>query len=399
MAYHIEIRQYETNQPQRVTKMDASQYQVGVKFVVEGEEWTITDVKIVTSRKGNKVRLFTLSSESGNTLKMKSRGMTLWINGGSRTESAQKEEAPAPVADSATAAAIAAAVTPSVDHNVDHKMGVFVPEVNDTYYITPDIVSLFDRVHQLSLKKTQKILLRGPHGAGKTEMAMQFAARHNKPMLIMDCANLKEPRDWFGYKTIVGGEVVWHESQFDKVLSAGGHVILLDEVNRVHPSVMNTLLPILDGRGFTYLEEKGGCITVGPNTVFFSTMNEGASYTGTSACDIALRDRLGQRIVEVTYLPKDREVKVLVERTGIDARKAASLVDIANQIRVKSSGLGSSFSDGFSTRQLIAAAEDFVVGGVQSLTFTMSNLFSAEGGTNSERATVLQLIQGKFGTT
>lgn len=376
--------------------MDATQYQIGVKFVVEGEEWTITDVKIVTSRKGNKVRLFTLSSESGKTLKMKSRGMTLWINGGTRPVSVQqKEESPAPAVPAAAAAPAVAAAAPSVDH----KMGVFVPEVNDTYYITPDIVSLFDRVHQLSLKKTQKVLLRGPHGAGKTEMAMQFAARHNKPMLIMDCANLKEPRDWFGYKTIVGGEVVWHESQFDKVLSAGGHVILLDEVNRVHPSVMNTLLPILDGRGFTYLEEKGGCITVGPNTVFFSTMNEGASYTGTSACDIALRDRLGQRIVEVTYLPKDREVKVLVDRTGIDARKAASLVDIANQIRVKSSGLGSSFSDGFSTRQLIAAAEDFVVGGVSSLTFTMSNLFSAEGGTNSERATVLQLIQGKFGTT
>lgn len=367
--------------------MDATQYQTGVKFIVEGEEWTITDVEVVTSRKGNRVRRFTLSSESGKTLKMKSRGMTLWINGGGRPASVQKADDPASEAP--------VPATPVVDH----KMGVFVPEVNDTYYITPDIVSLFDRVHQLSVKKTQKILLRGPHGAGKTEMAMQFAARHKKPMLIMDCANLKEPRDWFGYKTIVGGEVVWHESQFDKVLSAGGHVILLDEVNRVHPSVMNTLLPILDGRGFTYLEEKGGCITVGPNTVFFSTMNEGASYTGTSACDIALRDRLGQRIVEVTYLPKDREVKVLVDRTGIDARKAASLVDIANQIRMKSSGLGSSFSEGFSTRQLIAAAEDFVVGGVASLTFTMSNLFSAEGGTNSERATVLQLIQGKFGTT
>lgn len=370
-------------------KMDASQYQVGVKFIVEGEEWTITDINVVTSKGGNKVRRFTLVSEStGKTLSMKSRGMTLWINGGSRPASIQKD---APVA--------AAPVVPApVAVAVDHKMGVFVPEVNASYYITPDIVSLFDRVHQLSLKKTQKILLRGPHGAGKTEMAMQFAARHKKPMLIMDCANLKEPRDWFGYKTIVGGEVVWHESQFDKVLNAGGHVILLDEVNRVHPSVMNTLLPILDGRGFTYLEEKGGCITVGPNTVFFSTMNEGASYTGTSACDIALRDRLGQRIVEVTYLPKDREVKVLVERTGVTEKVAGSLVDIANQIRMKSSGIGSSFSDGFSTRQLIAAAEDFVVGGVSSLIFTMSNLFSAEGGTNSERATVLQLIQGKFGT-
>jgi nitric oxide reductase NorQ protein len=162
---------------------------------------------------------------------------------------------------------------------------------------------------------------------------------------------------------------------------------------------MNTLLPLTDARGFTYLEEKGGCIKVGPGTVFFSTMNEGAAYTGTSATDLALFSRLGQRVVEVTYLPKDREIAVLVARTGISDRFASNLVDIANQIRKKSSGLGSTFSDGFSTRQLIAAAEDYVDGGVSSLTFTMSNLFSAEGGTNSERATVLQLIQGKFGTS
>lgn len=281
--------------------------------------------------------------------------------------------------------------------DMDMNHGVFVPEVNDTYYITPDIASLFKRVNKLSEVGTQKILLRGPHGAGKTEMAMQFAARFKKPMIIMDCANLKEPRDWFGYKTIEGGEVVWHESQFDKVVSAGNHVILLDEANRVHPTIMNTLLPILDGRGFTYLEEKGGCIKVGPGTVFFSTMNEGAAYTGTASADAALRDRLGQRIVEVTYLPKDKEVDVLIARTGIAEKAAKALVDIANQIRKKSTGIGSSFSDGFSTRQLIACAEDFIVDGVESLTFTMTNLFSAEGGTNSERAAVLQLIQGKFG--
>jgi midasin (ATPase involved in ribosome maturation) len=64
---------------------------------------------------------------------------------------------------------------------------------------------------------------------------MQYAAISGKPMLIMDCANLKEPRDWFGYKTIVNGEIVWHESQFDRAISAGGHVILLDEINRVQP--------------------------------------------------------------------------------------------------------------------------------------------------------------------
>lgn len=279
----------------------------------------------------------------------------------------------------------------------DCNNGVFLPEVNDTYYITPDIESLFKRLESKSEEKTQKVMLRGPHGAGKTEMAMQFAARYNRPMIIMDCANLKEPRDWFGYKTIEDGKIVWHESQFDKIISLGGHVILLDEINRVHPNILNTLLPLLDGRGFTYLEEKGDCIKIGPKTIFFATMNEGAAYTGTTSTDIAMRDRWS-RIVEVSYLPKEKEVDILIARTGIAEKAAKALVDIANQIRKKSCGIGSQFSDGFSTRQLLAVAEDFVIDGVESLTFTMTNLFSSDGGANSERAAVLQLIQGKFGT-
>jgi len=275
--------------------------------------------------------------------------------------------------------------------------GVFRPEINLTYFITPEIKSLFNRIEKRVGDKPQKVLMKGPHGSGKTEMAMQFAARYGYPMLIMDCANLREPRDWFGYKTIEHGAVVWHESQFDKIVSLGGHVILLDEINRVHPNVLNTLLPILDGRGFTYLEEKGDNITVGSKTVFFATMNEGSEYTGTNSTDAAMKDRWG-RIVEVSYLPADKEVDILVARTGINSKDASNLVDIANQIRMKSVGISSSFSFSFSTRQLIACAEDFVIDGVESLTYTMINLFSSDGGANSERAAVLQLIEGKFGS-
>jgi MoxR-like ATPase len=274
--------------------------------------------------------------------------------------------------------------------------GIFNPILNDTYFIEEDIKNLFQRIECNRIKKTQKILLQGPHGAGKTEMAMQYAAINNLYMLIMDCANLREPRDWFGYKKIENGNVVWHESQFDRAVRAGNIVVLLDEINRVHPNVMNTLLPLLDSRGFTYLEEKNDIIKLGSGIVFFATMNEGAGYSGTSATDNALRDRFN-RVVEVRYLPPDKETELLVKRAGVEINDARNLVDIANQIRKKSSGLSSSFSTGFSTRQLIAAAEDFVDGGVDSLTFTISNLFSSDGGTTSERASILQLIQGKFG--
>lgn len=275
-------------------------------------------------------------------------------------------------------------------------MSIFKPTVNSTYYVNSDISNLFSYVEKQRKNKTQKVLLKGPHGAGKTEMAIHYAAVNKLPMLIMDCANLREPRDWFGYKTIEKSKIAWHQSQFDKAICDGNIVVLLDEINRVHPSILNTLLPLLDARGFTYLEEKGSNITVGPGVVFFATMNEGAVYTGTTAIDIALKDRF-PRIIEVKYLEADKEAELLVKRSGIDQDDATNLVHIANQIREKSSGISSSFSNTMSTRQLLAAAEDFVDGGVDSLTFTITNLFSPEGGTSSERASVLQLIQGKFG--
>lgn len=276
--------------------------------------------------------------------------------------------------------------------------GVFVPKVNDSYYIKPSIQGLFARMKKSAKSETQKILLTGPHGAGKTEMAMHYAAVNKKPMLIMDCANLKEPRDWFGYKNISDGKIVWNESQFDRCVSEGGHVIVLDEINRVHPTVLNTLLPLLDGRGFTFLEEKGDCIRVGKDTIFFATMNEGSGYSGTTTTDLALRDRFSH-IVEVSYLDKPEETELLVNRAGVTKADAAKLVDIVSQIRRKSVGVGATFSSGFSTRQLIAVAKDFKDGGADSLEFTMTNLFSSEGGTSSERAAVLQLIQGKFGSS
>jgi hypothetical protein len=46
---------------------------------------------------------------------------------------------------------------------------------------------------------------------------------------------------------------------------------------------------------------------------------------------------------------------------------------------------------------LIAAAHDFALGGVDTLTFTITNHFSPDGDEDSERVKVQSIIQGKFG--
>jgi hypothetical protein len=278
----------------------------------------------------------------------------------------------------------------------DEESGVFWPKPDKTYILHENVDRLFKTIQAASEKAPQNVRLVGPHGCGKTEMAIQFAARYSRPLLIMDCANLREARDWFGYKSAKDGTVFWHESQFVKAVESGNHVILLDELNRATPHVLNTLLPLLDARRFTYLEERGAVIKVGPNTVFCASMNEGAGYTGTSALDMALGDRF-PRVVELTYLPEADEVSLLVRRTGVNSDIAARLVQTANKVRADSTGINATMSKAISTRQLLAAAADFVLGGVDTLTFTLINHFSPDGDSDSERAKVTAIIQGKFG--
>jgi len=284
----------------------------------------------------------------------------------------------------------------SESERVEGANGVFYPKADPTYIISRQIENLFTILEAASKKCPQNVSLVGPHGCGKTELAIQFAAKTKRPMLIMDCANLREARDWFGYKTARDGTVYWNESQFVRAVQAGNHVVLLDELNRANSSLLNTLMPILDARRFTYLEEKGDNIIVGPGTVFFATMNEGAGYTGTSALDRAIRDRF-PRAVELSYLSEKEEAKLLVNRTGIEKDIATRLVQMANKIRNDANGISATLTESVSTRQLIAAAHDYVLGGVETLEFTITNHFSADGDDESERVKVQSIIQGKFG--
>ena len=271
------------------------------------------------------------------------------------------------------------------------------PEIN-TYVIENDLVAMLDDVHAKSREKFgENLLLTGPHGCGKTSLPRWFAARHNMPILIVDCANTREPRDLLGMKTVDGGSIGWQRSQFDLCLEAGNHVIVLDEISRCSDAVRNILFPLLDHRRQTFLEERGDFIRVGKGTVLFATINIGFQYTGSGTVDAALDDRFVKKI-EVNYLPLEKEADVLVKRTGINRTDALKLAEVAESVRKSAMGNGATLTRTISTRQLVEAAESYKSIGVSGLTYTISNHFCAEGGTESERQQVLLILQGKFGS-
>lgn len=273
------------------------------------------------------------------------------------------------------------------------------PKVDASHVINEELRTLFDSIHKASFNRPQNVRLSGPAGCGKTTTAMEFAARYGRPMLVMDCANIREPRDWFGYKTIdpKTGSVVWKKSLFLRFVQVSGAVIVLDEINRVNPMVINTLLPLLDDRRATYLEEADSKIKVGSNVVFFATTNEGREFTGTVSLDFANADRLST-LIEVNYLPEEEESKLLHARTKLDLDSCKKLCAVAATVRKKAaSDSADSFSKGISTRILLNAAEKMHLSGPKTLRYTLLSHFSQEGGEQSERGQLFKLLTGKFG--
>jgi nitric oxide reductase NorQ protein len=278
--------------------------------------------------------------------------------------------------------------------------GLITPVRDESFVLREGMPELFSYLVGRSSdgQVPENVLLTGPQGCGKTETALQFAASAGLQVLKINCALVREPRDWFGYKTANSGTVEWVKSEFCKLLERGNAVVLLDEISRAAPPILNALLPILDGTGQTYLEEVKEVVERGPNLFFMATANIGNQFTGTyGKLDSALNDRFAVRI-PVTYLEPAKEVALLVKRTGINVKDAKKLVNVAAKVRSSAGGaLGSTLTATISTRNLLDAAQLYRSIGKISFDYTIVPLFSDKGGSNSQQAQVLQIIQSQFG--
>jgi len=271
-----------------------------------------------------------------------------------------------------------------------------VPVVDPSFVVSADHKKWIEFIaSQAKSKGAANLMIAGPAGCGKSEFAQHIAAVYKMPLLKMNCPNVREARDWFGYKGASNGSTYWKRSQFELAVSTGNCVIMLDEINRANTHVTNTLLPLLDDFRASFVEELGSKVKVGPNVIFIGTINIGLQYTGTFTLDKAFKDRFPV-LLEMSYLQPAEEAGLLIHRVGVDKDVAKRLVDLANTIRQKASGIGGGLSHGIGTRQLLAAAEAYLAIGKPGLLCTIATHYTQEGGTDSERAAVLQMIEGKF---
>lgn len=201
------------------------------------------------------------------------------------------------------------------------------------YYISPEARLVFNTAHKLSgnrPEKAVKLMMVGASGYGKTTLPFLFASLTGRNFLRMNCATIRDPEEWFGYREAREGSTVFIRSQFAKVIEEGNVVVVLDEFNRLEPWLHNTLFPLLDDDGRTVVHDEE--FHIGSNVVVVGTINTGYKYTGTFELDEALLNRF-DFVLEVGALPHNDEVDVLVNRTGISRAFAGDVVKVATTLR------------------------------------------------------------------
>lgn len=130
-------------------------------------------------------------------------------------------------------------------------------------------------------KTVASLLFVGPTGVGKTEISKQLAKALNIPFVRFDMSEYQEkhtvarlvgsPPGYVGYEE--GGLLT------DAIRKTPYCVLLLDEIEKAHPDVLNILLQVMD---YATLTDNTGRKTDFKNTTIIMTSNAGARSVGRS---------------------------------------------------------------------------------------------------------------------
>ena len=239
----------------------------------------------------------------------------------------------------------------------------------------------------------KNVMFTGPAGSGKTQLGKILGKQCQRRVEVFDFGAMTEPRLSLIGNTAYSPEkgTYFEYSRFARAITTEDTVIVLDELSRAGKEAANILFPVLDDRRELAIDERQEVLPVAKGVCFLATANVGTEYTGTSSIDRALRDRFSQ--IEIGFPPEDKEIKILTTRTGLPEKFAKHLVKIAASQRQMATQ-DMTFVEQISPRMLLMAAEQTMFGIPfhEAIKYAISGMFSSEGGTESDRFKVNQIV-------
>lgn len=216
-----------------------------------------------------------------------------------------------------------------------------------------------------AIRNRKNMWLYGHTGTGKTTMLEQVCARLNWPVIRVNLDSGVERIDLLGKTGLKseGGATVtaWEDGVLPQAMEMGAFLII-DEIDFGRSEVMYSIQRALEDKGLL-LTEDGGRV-VQPHAMFriaatANTRGQGDElglYQGAKVQSTALLNRFTAWI-DVDYMDKDDEAKLLQEVVGVNAKDAQALALFASEARV-------AFKNGelmmpVSPRELIPMAQAF----------------------------------------
>jgi nitric oxide reductase NorQ protein len=251
--------------------------------------------------------------------------------------------------------------------------------------------------------KGKNIMMTGPSGCGKTDVTFKAAKALNREIIYFNLGATQDPRS-----TLIGNThynkdtgTYFSESLFVNAIQKENTVILLDELSRAHPEAWNILMTVLDPiQRYLRLDEKSDSptIKVAKGVSFIATANIGSEYTATRIIDRALLDRFS--ILEMDILSYEEEYQLLSNKCNINQEILLKLCDIVKDIRNEVKSDMPRINTTISTRATLEIVELLMDGFTldQAAEILIYPLFSDEGGSDSERIYVKQIVQKYLAT-
>jgi nitric oxide reductase NorQ protein len=177
----------------------------------------------------------------------------------------------------------------------------------------------------------------GPSGTGKTHIIYLVAELTQLPLWEINCGLQTSAYDLFG-RYIGLGKENWIDGIITSWCRYGG-ILYLDEANMMKQDVATKLNPILDARGHMVLNEKDNeLINRHKDAYMIISMNPfSAEFTGTKPLNAAFRRRMSVWLnfdyMSVNDHIDEKEVNLLVERSGIQRETSANIVRVAAKLR------------------------------------------------------------------